>query len=168
LTPRLAACLWLAAIDLAETYSDPRACPELLAQLPPIVGRVADEAWIAKFVACFDALAARVGHGGFESDLLAGCTAEEMALHLVIDRAEELADQEVAVEPWFRRLPVRGRADHDFEMARTALFRDHDVLVLFDPSLDGVESTDIWPAKLSGFAYLHPRDWFVTFADSDE
>lgn len=38
------------------------------------------------------------------------------------------------------------------------LFTDHDVLMLFNPALDGIEDPDI-----SGGAKLHPRDWFKPF-----
>ena len=42
-----------------------------------------------RFVSCFDALAARLASGRFHAEQLASCTAEEMALHLVIDLAED-------------------------------------------------------------------------------
>jgi hypothetical protein len=41
---------------------------------------------------------------------------------------------------------------------REVLFEDHDVLMLFNPSLDGVDDSPVIAA-----AYLHPRDWFRPF-----
>jgi hypothetical protein len=54
----------------------------------PIVQRVADEVWMERFVACFEALARRLEERGSEATQITTCTAEEMALHLVIDAAE--------------------------------------------------------------------------------
>src|SRR2546427_8256009 len=74
LTPRLAAHLWVAAGVLADTYRPRDAAPLLIEELPPIVGRVADAQWLDNFVSGFDALAARLGTGGFELVNLATCT----------------------------------------------------------------------------------------------
>jgi hypothetical protein len=41
-----------------------------------------------RFVACFEALARRLERRGFDATQMTTCTAEEMALHLVIDAAE--------------------------------------------------------------------------------
>lgn len=80
-TPRLAAYVWAAAGMLGEIYRRSEAWPGLVADLPRIVRRLVDDEWMASFVACFDALADRVACGGYESEQLARCTAEEMALH---------------------------------------------------------------------------------------
>ena len=45
------------------------------------------------------------------------------------------------------------------------LFRDHDVLMLFNASLDGIEDDSNEISDEFRFANLHPRDWFVTFSD---
>ncbi len=51
--------------------------------------RLADDAWkIERFVSCFEVLADRLGTGRFVPERLASCTAEEMALRMVIDLAE--------------------------------------------------------------------------------
>ncbi len=63
-----------------------------------------------------------------------------MALHLVIDSAEAgINDGTVPVD---LSLPEHAAREHDFEWARDVLFEDHDVLLLFDASLDGIEETD--------------------------
>jgi hypothetical protein len=41
---------------------------------------------------------------------------------------------------------------------RELLFEDHDVLMLVNPTLDGIEDSDF-----TGSANLHPRDWVKPF-----
>ena len=59
---------------------------DILTPRLPIAHRLADDVWIERFVPSFEALADRLGTGRFVPEQLASCTAEEMALHLVIDR----------------------------------------------------------------------------------
>jgi hypothetical protein len=40
---------------------------------------------------------------------------------------------------------------------REVLFEDHDVLMLFNSTLDGIEHS------IDGTSSLHPRDWFQPF-----
>ena len=162
LSPRLAAHLWVAAVYLSDTYGEDPQSEMLREELPPIARRLADDAWLARFVSCFEALAVRLG-AGLASEQLASCTAEEMALHMVIDFAEASVADGMAPIP--QKLPRRGAADTDFEWAREVLFRDHDVLMLFNASLDGIEDDSSELAEYYRFANLHPRDWFIPFAD---
>lgn len=53
-------------------------------------------------------------------------------------------------------LPEHHGPDSDFDWVREVL--DHDVLMLFNPSLDGIED----PAVVDT-ANLHPREWFLPF-----
>jgi hypothetical protein len=162
LTPRMAAHLWVAAVYLSDTYGEDPQSELLSAELPPIARRLADDAWLARFVSCFETLAVRLGTG-LVSEQLASCTAEEMALHMVIDCAEASVAEGTAPTP--QRLPRRGAEDTDFDWAREVLFRDHDVLMLFNVSLDGIEDDTSELAEYYRFANLHPRDWFIPFAD---
>ena len=162
LTPRLSAHLWVAAVYLSDTYGEDPQSEMLREELPPIARRLADDAWLARFVSCFEALAVRLGRG-LASEQLASCTAEEMALHMVIDFAEASVADGLAPIP--QKLPRRGAADTDFDWAREVLFRDHDVLMLFSVSLDGIEDDSSELAEYYRFANLHPRDWFIPFAD---
>jgi hypothetical protein len=161
-TPRLAAQLWGAAVYLSDTYCEDPQSELLMQELPPVAQRLADDAWLARFVSCFGALAVRLG-AGLASEQLASCTADEMALHMVIDLAEGFAADGITAIGG--RLPRRGRADTDFDWAREVLFRDHDVLMLFDVALDGIEDESGELTDQYRFANLHPRDWFTTFAD---
>ena len=167
LSPRLAYYLWHCAAYLADTWrleldDHPG---ELVAQLPPIVGRLTDAAWLARFVGCFDALAERFAAGDVGYPGVATCTGEEMALHLVIDLAEAFVydgvfDDDNAV----RRLPNLRAHDDDFGRAREILFHDHDVLNLFDPALDGIEDSGALENIELRLVNLHPRQWFAPFA----
>ena len=86
-----------------------------------------------------------------------------MALHLVIDSAEAgVSDDAIPLDD---SLPADPERDRDFEWAREVLFRDHDVLLLFNPSLDGIEDNDSDLSLRHMFANLHPRRWFLPFPD---
>ncbi|MDQ4069881.1 MAG: hypothetical protein M3203_10500 [Actinomycetota bacterium] len=153
LTPRMAAHLWSAALFIADTYREGDQLDLLRRELPPVARRLTDDAWMRRFVSSFDALAGRLASGRFAAEQLASCTAEEMALHLVIDLAEDFAAD--GTLPRHDDLPAHDGADTDFEWAREVLFRDQDVLLLFNTSFDGIEDDS---NELSGefrFADLH-------------
>jgi len=166
LSPRVAWFLWTTAIALADTYREDDMWDLLEAELPPVAQRLADHVWTERFVSCFEALAARLARGGFESSQLASCTGEEMALHLVIDFAE--SETRDGVIPTNALLPEDVERDDDFEWIREALFRDHDVLLLFNASLDGIEDDESELNQQCLFANLHPQQWFIPFADQIE
>ena len=162
LSPRMASRLWAAAVTLADTYDEGR-WHLLRRSLPPIVQRVADEVWMERFVACFESLARRLERRGFDATQITTCTAEEMALHLVIDAAEGATrDASLATE---LSLPANPDRDEDFNALRELHFRDHDVLLLFDASLDGIEAPNSALDEHGLFANLHPQAWFLPFED---
>lgn len=163
LSPRMASQLWTTAIYFADTYADADVSDLLRRELPPIARRMADDVWMERFVVCFEALATRLARGRFASNQLASCTGEEMALHLVIDSAEAgMSDDAIPLDD---SIPADPERDRDFEWAREVLFRDHDVLLLFNPSLDGIEDNDSDLSLRHMFANLHPRRWFLPFPD---
>lgn len=119
-----------------------------------------------RFVSCFDALALRFERREVDATRIARCTAEEMALHLIIDAAEGTTlDGSLATD---LSLPADPDRDGDFDAVRELLFRDHDVLLLFDASLDGIESPDRDLGEHRLFANLHPQAWFLPFADHSD
>jgi len=61
------------------------------------------------------------------------------------------------------RLPILRAHDDDFVRARDVLFHDHDVLSLFDPSLDGIEDSGALENMELRLVNLHPRQWFEPF-----
>jgi len=166
LSPRLAAFLWAAAGVLFDTYRGPGGRDMLVEDLPPLVARVADDAWYDRFLACFEALEHQLAVGSFEPEDLACCTGEEMALHLTVGMAEALIETGSLDDlEWMAALPPWRAEDGDPEWARTALFRDHDVLWLFEASLDGLEAPDSDESVYFGLVHVHPRDWFKRFDD---
>lgn len=166
LSPRLAWGIWTTAVRLADEYQDEDAWHLLRDELPRLAQDAADSAWMARFVLGFDAIAARLTQGRRDLSRIASCTGDEMALHLVIDEAECSLAEGLLSAPDL--LPEDAERDDDFEWARDVLFRDHDVLLLFDPALDGVDDPASELDQRFRFANLHPGRWFLPFADHVE
>lgn len=167
MTPRMAYWLWHACIYLADTWRDGRDDPgPLLESLPRIAQPLAHAEWYDRFVDCFEHLATSIAVGEGAQEKLATCTGEEMALHLAIDLAEAfVADGLLGPDVGAASgLPDHGEDDGDFETMRSVLFTDHDVLMLYDASIDGIEDEDGKAWKVARYANLHPRDWFKPFA----
>jgi hypothetical protein len=157
MTPRMAWYLWSAALYLADEYRT--SSPDSFAKiLPPVARAYAhDRAWRQQFVAGFEHLTERLGSIEDGSDVLARCTAEELALHLTINIAERPLIDGAFSPAAVCHLPDHGSADEDFDWMRDVLFEDHDVLMLFNPALDGIEN------DRDANSSLHPRDWFEPF-----
>lgn len=163
LSPGMAWRLWGAALMLADTYSDDETWGMLKSELPPLALPVADPVWLARFLHSFDAIADRLAAGRSDPVRLTTCTGEELALHIVIDNAEDWSNDGVLSTP--ESVPKDADRDIDFESARDVLFRDQDVLLLFDASFDGVDDPESELNQRFRFANLHPSRWFLPFAD---
>lgn len=167
MTPRMAYWLWHGCIYLADTWRDGREDPgPLLESLPRLARPLAHGTWYDRFTDCFEDLATRIAAGEGAQERVATCTGEEMALHLAIDLAEAfVADGLLGpdIGP-ASDLPDHREDDRDFETMRSLLFTDHDVLILFDPLMDGAEIPDSELDRVERYANLHPRDWFKPFA----
>lgn len=157
MTPRMALQLWHAALRMADEW-DNFDVEEMVDDLPPVARPfAADDAWRRQFTDAFRCVAHRLGSADEQGEILLRRTAEEVALHLSIDLAK--GDAIAGVEPpvQYQDLPDHEDRDSDFEWMREVLFEDHDVLMLYNPALDGIEidfdSNDL----------LHPRDWFQPF-----
>lgn len=59
-------------------------------------------------------------------------------------------------------LPRRPHDEH-FGRLKDILFEDNDVLILYDPAMDGIEYPKSVIAQLERFVNLHPNDWSKTF-----
>ena len=162
ISPRMASRLWAAAVTLADTYDEGR-WHLLTRALPPIAQRVADQVWMKRFISCFGDLARRFERREVDATRITTCLAEEMALHLVIDAAEETTGDGTLTTDL--SLPADPDRNDDFDALRELLFRDHDVLLLFDSSLDGIEAPDSAFDEHRLFANLHPGAWFLPFTD---
>jgi hypothetical protein len=83
------------------------------------------------------------------------CTAEELAGHALLAGCEALIDRrEDELDE------VDGLRERFSEM-RDLAFEDHDVLLLFDARLDGIEDSDI--LEQMRMVNLHVSDWFKPF-----
>lgn len=161
MTPRMAWRLWTSAVYLADDWRYTRPSGPLDA-LPPIARPYFRErSWRQQFISSFERIAERIagidGDGDGDGDCLARCTAEELAPHFTINLAEDDFINDAISPAGVGHLPSHGAQDEDFNWMREVLFEDHDVLMLFNPALDGVENS------CDGNASLRPRDWFRPF-----
>ncbi|MCP9956093.1 hypothetical protein [Streptomyces sudanensis] len=150
--------------DVADVGDAPvgRGEGRVLGLLPPITFHQ-DQQWRRQMARCFDDLAAELAETHAVRPL---CTGEEMALHLGIDRAKSLTRN----RPRLVAETVEGlsedRRDFDWDWCSDVLFEDHDVLMLFDASLDGIEDSGNDINQALGLANLAAADWFVPFRPS--
>lgn len=161
MTARMAARLWYTADSTCGEYFDGTA-DMWIAQLPRVAQLHADAAFTKAFGERFGVLADRIASGLTELTHLTTCTADEVALHLVVDRAEEMVEDGELDQDWIAELPSRPN-DGDFHGVKDYLFYDFDVLHLYDAGADGVEDPTSSIFRAEGFVNLHPRDWFKTF-----
>jgi hypothetical protein len=95
------------------------------------------------------------------------CTAEELAAHAILDEAdgfgEDWDDPEAQQQFSFTDF---ARARADIRWLKDIAFEDHDVLLLFDARMDGIEDSSL--ADQMGFANLSAPDWFKPFRSDDD
>lgn len=140
--------------------------------LPPVVRAKATPAWMARFIGCYIDLYERIEAGEVPYPR---CTGEEMALHNILAAAKErLAEHDVEdtddpdpidglLHVWAEvqnELP-RTPSDYNIDLLSDILFEDHDVLMLFNANLDGIEHSAIGAGM--GIVNLHYPDWFEAF-----
>ncbi|MFJ1754375.1 tetratricopeptide repeat protein [Kitasatospora sp. NPDC088134] len=131
----------------------------VLDQLPSQTWRMG-AAWRRNFVRCFDDLAADIRSGGMPSPR---CTGEEMALHIALEHASAMSqDEPDLVERFVEGKPAEA-GDYDWCECSELLFQGHDVLFLYDPWLSSVADPQSSLGQRMGVAYLQPEDWFEPF-----
>lgn len=91
-------------------------------------------------------------------------TAEEMALHLAIEDAPGYLEMcQDAGDERHEALPEHEN-DYDWDACSELFFEDHDVLMLFNESLDGIENpSDEWNQE-SGVGNMRAAAWFKPFS----
>ncbi len=122
----------------------------------------ADEDFVKAFGERFGVIADRITAGLTELTHLTTYTADEVALQLIVDRAEEMADGSELDQDWTHTLPDRPN-DGNFHGVKDYLFYSFDVLHLYDASANGAEDLTLAVFQAEGFVNLHPLDWFKTF-----
>jgi hypothetical protein len=91
--------------------------------------------------------------------------AEEIVLHLAIDDSPDwLEDREGVEDEEHDALPRYGD-DYDWGMCSEVLFQDHDVLMLYDESFDGIEDPDGDANQYLRMGDLRPGAWFEYFGN---
>lgn len=131
--------------------------------VPPVARPlVHDSAFCARMRASAEFLAEQLAAGKADS-FLSRCTADEVNLAMALDEAVWVAegDAGLPVPNALRNATVDG-LDADCDAASEMLFQDHDVFMLWNPSLDGIERDDDTLAKM-GISGLHPSGWFEPF-----
>ncbi|MFV0316561.1 MAG: hypothetical protein ACK5O2_06315 [Microthrixaceae bacterium] len=127
-----------------------------LEQLPTVAGPHIDERFLASFGPRFDVIALRLAQGVEELSAVSTCTADELALHLTIEYAEDLVSDGALDWEWIDTLPRRTR-DEDFGWLKDILFEDNDVLIPYDPAMDGAEDPESEIARIERFVNLPPE-----------
>ncbi|MET8039044.1 hypothetical protein [Streptomyces sp. NPDC005345] len=168
LTARTRAVLHLALKELADeawmevsTLGDQPAqrSSSVVGSMPRVTWRQ-DTSWRRQMARAFDDLAADCTAGAAVEPRSTG---EEMALHLGIARAHNLTlNRPRLVADTVAGLPEE-RGDLDWDACSSDLFEDHDVLMLFDDSLDGIEDAEGDVHQALGMVNLAPLDWFTAF-----
>lgn len=103
-------------------------------------------------------------------DLVAGdwptprSTAEEMVLHLAIEDAPVYLEMSEEDGDARHHALSEHRNDYDWDMCSELFFEDHDVLMLYDASLDGFEDPGNDLNQEYGMGDLRPAAWFRFFA----
>lgn len=163
LTPRSAAKIWAVAEIIYDNFHRGLG-EEILETLPPIARLHADERFESAFASRFAIVAKRVAEGLPWLESIATCTADEMAIHVILTMVDEIDD--MAEPTWIERLPAH-EDDDQVEWLEDLLLQDTDVLMLYNPTLDGIEDPAS-PVNLQlGCANLHPAGWFKPFANCD-
>ncbi|MFD9400283.1 hypothetical protein ACFWA4_15905 [Streptomyces sp. NPDC060011] len=168
LTARTRAVLHLALKELADeawrevsTLGDQPAqrSRSVFGSMPRVTWRQ-DTSWRRQMARAFEDLAADCTAGAAVEPRSTG---EEMALHLGIARAHDLTlNRPRLVAETVVGLPEE-RGDLDWDACSSDLFEDHDVLMLFDDSLDGIEDAEGEVHQALGMVNLAPLDWFTAF-----
>lgn len=91
-------------------------------------------------------------------------TAEEMALHLAIRDAPGYLEISREEEDERHEVLPKHADDYYWEMCSTVLFEDHDVLMLFNASLDGIENPGDGLNRESGTGDMRAAAWFKPFS----
>jgi hypothetical protein len=172
LTPRTA-CLLHTALeiiadeafdDIAEHGSNPVEREDggdwlFFDRLPRITWNQ-DSGWRRQVARACDDLAGDLARGDWPTPRN---NAEEIVLHLAIEGAPDyLEEGEDAADEGHDALPRHGD-DYDWGMCSEVFFQDHDVLMLYDESLDGIEDPGSDANVYLRMGDMRPAAWFEYF-----
>ena len=161
LTPRSAAKLWFAATLVYGFFADGLG-DDVIAELPPLARQHADDRFVSAFAYRFAVIGKRIASGLPWLESIATCTADEMAVHIILSMVDDF--DELTDPSWIEQFPAH-EDDDQIEWLDDLLLQDTDVLMLYNPALDGIEDPDSPVNQQLGIANLHPNDWFKPFAN---
>ena len=161
LPPRMAAQLWATSLFLFDIYRGSDS--DLVDELPPVALPHADRPFVDALVHRLEVIADRLAQGTADAEQICTCTADELVLHIVIDVAVSHASEDPHAAEWLAHLPIDAHYDGDFDRLHEVLFQDDDVLLLYDPALEGIEDPTGQRYVRERFVNLHSRDWFKPF-----
>ena len=119
-----------------------------------------DASWRRQVARACDDLAGDLACGDWP---LPRNNAEEIVLHLAIEGGPDcLVEREDAGDEEHDALPRHGD-DYDWGMCSEVLFQDHDVLMLYDESLDGIEDPGSDGNVYLRMGDMRPGAWFEYF-----
>lgn len=157
LSPLLAWALVAALEILGDQWPS---IPEEL-DVPPCAQRFArDQAFCDRMGASAHYLSEQLAAGRSDA-IIARCTADEVNLAMALGDVPSIPEISGPVPKVLRAATTHG-LDIDAERASDSLFNDHDVFMLWNPMLDGIENDYETLARL-GSADLHPSRWFEPF-----
>ena len=130
--------------------------------VPPCAHRlVNDNAFCERMQASAHYLADELAAGRADA-VISRCTADEVNLAMALTDVEWIAEGSIVPVPTaLRGASVRG-LERDADEASESLFQDHDVFMLWNPALDGIENDTETLARI-GTTGLHPAGWFEPF-----
>ena len=159
LTPRNAMLVYLAAAKLGDEVRaalDADRLDDVRALLPPACTAV-DRVWLERFHRSVRRAEVCIARGEVPWPT---CTGDEMALNLGLDEVDGLVATEL-YRGFAASLPAHDD-DGDTAVLTEVLLEDTDVLVLFDPALEGVEEDPETAATL-GLVNMRTTQWFLPF-----
>lgn len=167
LTPRqrrfVEVAAWTLADDVYDAIEDLAEIPDFAAHeisvlndFPPCTW-TQTATWWREQARCCDDLASEAAAG---IDPEPRCTGEEMALHLILQRAQAIASDPTDIRADLTAGLPACEGDSDWDGPLDFLFQDHDVLMLFDNDADG------YAEPHSSTVNLALEKWFDPFADS--
>ncbi|MEV6527660.1 hypothetical protein AB0M43_37630 [Longispora sp. NPDC051575] len=136
---------------------------EVLGRLPRLAWNM-DSGWRRRFARAADDLAADLESGTWPRPR---CSGEELMLHLALADAPDLFADMIDGTDGHEALPAR-RGDYDWAKCSEVLFEDSDVMMFFDPGLDGFEDPLDKVNRDHGIGDLRPVRWFDPFAGIEE
>lgn len=134
----------------------------LFDELPPVAQLHLTKQWYLRFLRAFVDLGNMLSSG---VEPRPRCTAEEMALHILVAEAAEFVaagGPELLVPGSTDHLPD-DTDDYEFDSVLDELLEDDDVLMLFDTANDDLCEPGSRRARELCVTHLHPREWFIPF-----